>query len=240
MNVLIVFAHNEAQSFNAALKNLAVDELMAQGHEVVVSDLYAMQWNPVASAKDFGSRANPDYLVYALEQRHGYETQTLAPDILAEVEKLKWADLVIFNFPVYWYSMPAIMKGWLDRVVISGLCYGGMRFYDRGGMRGKKAMITTSVGGQPHMFAPDGIHGDLGLMLRHILRGALGYAGFTVLPPFIAYHVPYIQPEERARYLNDYKQRLQALDDLTPLAFPSMDDFDEKLYPKAAQACIQE
>ncbi len=232
MNVLIVYAHNEPQSFNAALKNLSVEVLQQQGHAVTVSDLHAMQFKAVADAGDFLQRANPDYLVYALAQRHGYQTGTLAADIMAELEKIKWADLIIFNFPIYWFSMPAIMKGWIDRVLVSGYCYGGMRFYDRGGLAGKKAMLACTLGGQPHMFAPDGIHGELELMLRPILRGTLAYTGLTVLPPFIAYHVPYISSQERADYLQQYTQRLQTLEQAQPLDFPSMHDFDEKLYPK--------
>jgi NAD(P)H dehydrogenase (quinone) len=234
MKVLIVHAHNEPQSFNASMKTVAVEELQAQGHEVVVSDLYAMQWKAVADASDFGSRANPDYLVYALEQRKGYESRTLAPDILAELEKLQWADLVIFNFPIYWFSMPAILKGWVDRVLISGLCYGGVRFYDRGGLRGKKAMLAVTIGGQPHMLTEGGIHGELEEMLRPILRGTLAYTGMTVLPPFVAHHVPYIKPEQRTQLMEQYRQRLRELDTLTPLRVPSMDDFDAKLHPKPA------
>ncbi|MDR9778842.1 NAD(P)H-dependent oxidoreductase, partial [Rhizobium hidalgonense] len=61
MNVLIVHAHPEPQSFTSALKNLAVDQLTQAGHQVVVSDLYAMNFNPVASAADFNTRKNPDY-----------------------------------------------------------------------------------------------------------------------------------------------------------------------------------
>jgi NAD(P)H dehydrogenase (quinone) len=236
MNVLIVFAHNEPQSFNASMKNLAVEEFEAQGHEVKVSDLYAMQWKAVADGNDFGSRADPDYLVYALEQRQGYEAKTLAPDIMGELEKLQWADLVIFNFPIYWFSMPAILKGWVDRVLISGLCYGGMRFYDRGGLRGKKAMLAVTIGGQPHMLTEGGVHGELEDMLRPILRGTLGYTGMTVLPPFIAWHVPYIKPEHRAEIMQQYRQRLREIDTLTPLRFPSMNDFDGALHPKPAAA----
>ncbi|MFM0504792.1 NAD(P)H-dependent oxidoreductase [Paraburkholderia caffeinilytica] len=233
MNVLIVFAHNEPQSFNASMKTLAVEELEAQGHEVTVSDLYAMQWNPVADRDDFGSRANADYLVYALEQRHGYEKKTLAPDIQAELDKLDRADLVIFNFPVYWFSMPAILKGWVDRVLISGRCYGGMRFYDRGGLKGKKTMLAMTIGGQQHMLSEGGIHGELEDMLRPILRGTLAYTGMTVLPPFVAWHVPYIKPEQRTEMLEQYRQRLRQIDSLEPLQFPSMDDFDDMLRPKA-------
>lgn len=231
MNVLIVFAHPEPQSFNPAMKTLAVEEFEVQGHQVKISDLYAMQWKAVADHDDFGGRANADYLVYALEQRHGYEKKTLAPDILGELEKLEWADLVIFNFPIYWFSMPAILKGWIDRVLISGKCYGGMRFYDRGGLRGKKAMLAMTIGGQPHMLTQGGIHGELDDMLRPILRGTLAYTGMTVLPPFVAHHVPYIQPEQRAELLEQYRRRLRQIDSLVPLQFPSMDDFDDMLHP---------
>lgn len=231
MNVLIVFAHNEPRSFNAAMKDLSVSTLEAAGHAVQVSDLYAMGFNPVASAADFSERANPDYLVYALEQRHAYGKGALAPDITAEVDKVKWADLIIFNFPIYWYGMPAIMKGWIDRVFISGLCYGGRRIYDRGGLKGKSAMLAISLGGQAHMFGPGAVHGELEVMLQPILRGMLAYVGLRVLPPYVAYHVPYLEEAERRSILEGYGRHLLGLDRLEPLRFPSLDDFDETLRP---------
>lgn len=234
MNVLIVFAHNEPRSFNAAMKDLSVDTLEAAGHAVQVSDLYAMGFNPVASAADFSERANPDYLVYALEQRHAYGKGALAPDIAAEVDKVKWADLIIFNFPIYWYGMPAIMKGWVDRVFVSGFCYGGRRIYDKGGLKGKSAMLAVSLGGQAHMFGPEAIHGELEVMLQPILRGMLGYVGLTVLPPYVAWHVPYVSPETRAEILQGYRQHLLTLDERAPLRFPSVDDFDQDLRPRPA------
>jgi NAD(P)H dehydrogenase (quinone) len=233
MKVLIVFAHNEPRSFNAAMKDEAIRVLQDEGHEVVVSDLYAMNFNPVASAADFGSRADPDYLVYALEQRNAFKAGTLAPDIVAEIDKVKRADLIIFNFPIYWYGMPAIMKGWIDRVFVSGFCYGGRRIYDKGGLKGKSAMLAISLGGQAHMFGPGAIHGELEVMLQPILRGMLGYVGLTVLPPYVAYHVPYISAAARGEVLEGYRQHLRSLDARAPLVFPSVDDFDENLRPKA-------
>lgn len=231
MNVFIIHAHNEPQSFTTALKDLSVDILEQQGHQVRVSDLYAMKFNPVASGEDFKQRTDSDYLVYAKEQRNGYKTDTLADDIAAEIEKVKWADLIIFNFPLYWYSLPAIMKGWIDRVFISGYCYGGTRIYDRGGLKGKQAMLTFSLGGREHMFGPNAIHGELDTMLRPITRGILGYVGLSVLPPFIAYHVPYIDQQARQDVLEQYHQHLLTLDQRTPLSFPSLDNFDEQLNP---------
>jgi NAD(P)H dehydrogenase (quinone) len=234
MNVLIVHAHPEPQSFCASMTMTATELLRAQGHEVRVSDLYALQFNPVASAADFRDRKNPDYLVYALEQRHGWENGTLAPDIQAEIGKLLWCDLLILNFPVYWFSVPAMLKGWIDRVLVSGLVYGGKRFYDRGGLTGKRAMLSMTIGGQPHMLAADGIHGRLEDMMRPLMRGTLAYTGLQVLPPFVGWHVPYISEEARAQMMLDYRKHLTELPSLEPLKFPSLNDFDERLRPLPA------
>ena len=234
MKVLIVHAHPEPKSFTAALRDQAVATLEAQGHEVQVSDLYAMNWNPVASADDFSSRENPEYLVYALEQRLGVKSQSLAPDIQQELDKLLWADLLILNFPIFWFSAPAMLKGWIDRVLVSGICYGGKRFYDQGGLSGKKALVTVTLGGREHMFGDGAIHGPLEDMLRPILRGTLAYVGFDVLQPFVAWHVPYISDEARQEFLKSYQQRLEHVSDDQPMQFPRLAQFDEALYPLPA------
>ncbi|WP_330213650.1 NAD(P)H-dependent oxidoreductase [Pseudomonas sp. Z18(2022)] len=231
MKVLIVHAHPEPQSFTAALRDQAISTLQAQGHQVQVSDLYAMNWNPVASASDFTARENPEYLVYALEQRLGVKSQSIAADIQQELDKLLWADLLILNFPIFWFSAPAMLKGWIDRVLVSGVCYGGKRFYDQGGLAGKKALVTVTLGGREHMFGEGAIHGPLEDMLRPILRGTLAYVGFEVLEPFVAWHVPYISAEAREEFLQSYQRRLEGLADDQPLVFPKLAQFDEGLYP---------
>lgn len=231
MNVLIVHAHPEPKSFTAALRELAAEVLGGQGHAVRISDLYAMNWNPIASGADFSALENPDYLVYALEQRLGSKNGTLAADIQLELEKLLWADLLILNFPLYWFSAPAMLKGWIDRVLVSGICYGGKRFYDQGGLRGKKALVSVTLGGREHMFGEGAIHGPLEDMLRPILRGTLAYVGLEVLPPFVAWHVPYISAEARQDFLRVYQERLLNLAQDQPLEFPRLEQFDAGLYP---------
>jgi NAD(P)H dehydrogenase (quinone) len=236
MNILIVHAHPEPRSFCSAMKDLAVATLQGAGHQVQVSDLYAMGWNPVASAADFTVRSNPDYLVYALEQREAVKAGALAPDIAAELDKLLWADLVILNFPLFWCSVPAMLKGWIDRVLVSGTCYGGLRFYDRGGLAGKRALLSFSLGGQQRMFADEAaVHGGWEPMLRPLQRGTLAYVGMRVLPPFAAYHVPYISSGARGVILEQYRTYLLGLENIEPLRFPSLADFDRGLRPLGQQ-----
>lgn len=235
LNVLIVHAHPEPKSFTTAMKDVAVATLTEAGHHVEVSDLYATAFDPVAKASDFMSRADPEYLVYALEQRKAHEAGTLPADVDAELRKVLAADLLILSFPIFWFSVPAILKGWIDRVLISGVTYGGKRFYDQGGLKGRRALVAVTLGGREHMFGPDAIHGPLEDMLRHLLRGTLYYVGYDVLPPFVSWHVPYVDDQVRRGYLERYRDYLGRLDEVHPLQFPRLSDFDDRLYPKTPE-----
>lgn len=230
MKVLLVHAHPEPDSFVAAMRDTIANRFERHGAEIAHSDLYAMHFNPVISSADFGERANEGHLTYALEQRHGYETGTLSPDIQAEIAKVLETDIIVFTFPVFWFSVPAILKGWIDRVFISGPFYGGRRTYGKGGLVGKRALAVFSLGGREHMFGPDAIHGELANgMLRHFLQGALGYVGLDVLEPFIAYHVPYLTTEDREKILRDLEQSVDYIAIRPSLAMPDMDDYDKYL-----------
>lgn len=231
MNILIVHAHPESLSFTSSLKNTAKQLLEKNGHFVEISDLYEMNFNPVASKHDFENLNEHEYFNYALEQRNAFKQNTLSPDIQVEIEKVQRADLVLFTFPLYWTSVPAILKGWIDRVFISGLFYGGKRFYNHGGMVGKKAMLCLTLGGRDHMFGEGSVHGSIEQYLSSIHRGSLAYTGFEVLPPFIAYHVPYITDEEREKILTRFEEYIVNLDNLTPLEFPKLENFDDKMNP---------
>lgn len=231
MKVLIVHAHPEPASFCSAMCTAAVEELQAAGHEVVVSDLYAQQFDPVARGSDFLSRQDPDYLSYALEQRHATANNSYAPDIAAEIEKVRSCDLLILNFPMFWYSVPAILKGWFDRVFVSGVFYGGRRIYGKGGMAGKRALVAFTLGGREHMFGAGSLHGDMKGILKPVLQGTLGYVGMTVLEPFAAYHVPYLPDAERAALLERYRGHLRRIDELPALAMPDLIHFDDTFRP---------
>lgn len=230
--VLFVHAHSEADSFVTAMRDVMAQELAASGWDIAHSDLYAMQFNPVLSPRDFHERRDPAHLTYALEQRHGFAHRTLSPDILAEIDKVQAADLIVFTFPLFWFSVPAILKGWIDRVFVSGLFYSGKGIYERGGMAGKRAFAAFSLGGREHMFGPGAVHGELATgMLRHFFQGALGYVGFDVIEPFVAHHVPYLAQEDRTALLAQLKACVADLDNRPVMAMPSLGRFDETFRP---------
>ncbi len=234
VNVLIVYAHPEPKSFNGAMRDLAVETLRAAGHGVVVSDLYATGFNAVAGAGDFtGEREDAGFLSVAKEQTHAIQTGTLAADIVAEQDKLRRADLVILQFPVWWFGMPAIMKGWADRVFARGFAYLPGRKYDTGLFKGKVAMVAATTGTSADTYAPDGIDGDILTVLWPIHNGLLRYSGFDVLPPYVAYMPGRLTQAGREAALDGYRTRLLSLDTTPKLFFHPADDYgpNERLKP---------
>lgn len=240
MKVLIVYAHHEPQSFSAALLNRSLEVLEEEGHEVRVSDLHAMGFNPVASAADFTKRRFPDALQYDREQKYAWEQDAFAPDIRAEVEKLIWCDMLILQFPLWWWSVPAILKGWIDRVLVNGVAYGKGRRMDTGGLKGRRAMLALTTGCYPEMVAPDGLLGDLNVSLWHLHSGTLAYTGFQVLPPFVAWSIHYSGPERLQFYLDEYSDRLRNLQTDEPMFFHPLADFgpDWRMRPDVAPAAV--
>lgn len=168
MNVLLVYAHPEPTSLNGSLKAFTVGRLEQAGHRVQVSDLYAMKWKSTLDADDFPHRDKSSPFHPSLDSQKAFEQGTQGEDVAKEQEKLLWADALILQFPLWWYTMPAILKGWIDRVYAYGFAYGvgehsdkhwGDRFGD-GTMKGKRAMLLVTVGGwEPH-YGTRGIMGQ--------------------------------------------------------------------------------
>lgn len=223
--MLIIFAHPEPQSFSRALLDRSVATLGSLGHRCTVRDLHAMGFDPVVSADDFTARANPSVLHYDLEQYDAARTGAFRPDLRAEIDHLLAADLVILQFPLYWFSVPAIMKGWIDRVFANGIIYGDGRWYDRGALAGKRAMLSITTGCYPPMCGPDGINGNLDVILWPLHNGTLRFVGFDVLPPFVAWSIAHKGEAERQEDFVRYEERLRKLGEATPLAFNARSDF---------------
>src|SRR5580704_7426608 len=133
MNVLVLFAHPLADSFAAALHRTVVTALGDAGHEVDDCDLYREGFDPVMTAPERRAHntANPDLSAVA-----------------SHVARLRAADAVVLCFPVWWYGMPAILKGYFDRVWINGIAFhlhaGGK--IEPGLHRLKKLCVVTTYG----------------------------------------------------------------------------------------------
>ena len=236
MKILIVYAHHEPRSFGAALLARSLETLRVCGHEVVVSDLHSMNFNPVATAADFGERRFPDMLQYDREQKHAHQHHAFAADIQAEIDKLLRCDLLILQFPLWWFSVPAIMKGWIDRVFANGVVYGSGRRFDTGGLAGRKGMLVTTTACLPGMVEPDGLLGSMAANLWHLNHGTLAYAGLKVLPPVVSWSIHYTTAEQRAAYLDGYDAVLRRLGDIEPMFVHPLSDFgsDWRLRPGVA------
>lgn len=196
-----------------------MEVLSAAGHIVQVSDLYAMKFDPAGGSIDFLEREDPSCLRYQREQVHAYRNRLFTPQLQAEMDKLGWADFVMFQFPLWWFSLPAILKGWVDRVFAMGFSYDINRAYDTGLFRKKRGMLALTTGGPPGSYTAGGRNGDIHQLLLHVNRGMLHFLGMEVLPPFIAYSAARVTPEERAQYLSAFRDRLLTLETTEPLRF---------------------
>jgi NAD(P)H dehydrogenase (quinone) len=233
MKVLIVYAHPEPRSFNGQLKDTMSAELVRQGAHVEVSDLYAMGFDPVEGAQHYHHRKRADVFDVQTEQRHAYETGISSADVKAEIDKLLAADLVIFQFPIWWFSMPAILKGWIDRVLVYGLFTSRQR-YDAGIFAGRRAIVSVTAGGPESTFKPGGRNGDIDLILWP-LHFTLHYMGYTVLPYFAAYGVAAAirysgisaESERLGAYRDELRRHIEQIDNLEPLKFNGWNDWDE-------------
>lgn len=229
MKVLIVIAHEEPRSFNAAMKDLAVETLEKAGHSVTVSDLYAMKFKAVADGEDFLERRDRHFLKRQMEEKAAAELGTLAHDILEEQRKLKDCDLLILQFPLWWFSMPAILKGWVDRVMTMGFAYGGGKWYDQGGLKGKRAMLAVTTGGPEAGYSPRGINGSIEEVLFPIQHGILFFCGFEVLKPFLAWGPAHLEESARVELLERYRQHLSGIEDLDRVPYHPLAHYDERL-----------
>jgi NAD(P)H dehydrogenase (quinone) len=227
MNVLVVYAHPEPRSLNGSLKDYAVKHLRDAGHTVQVSDLYAMHWKATLDADDFLDRDPGARLDPSLDSRHAFETGRQSQDIAIEQDKLRWADAVILVFPLWWFSMPAILKGWVERVYAYGFGYGvgehsDSRWGDRYGegmLAGKRAMLVVTAGGWESHYGPRGINGPIDHILFPIQHGILYYPGYDVLPPFVVYRTGRIDAVRYATICRELGRRLDTLWDSAPIPF---------------------
>ena len=188
MHAHIVVAHPEPKSYNVHLASIAQQTLERSGATVTVSDLYAMNFDPCERAQHYARPLDRQRFDVQAEQRHASVSETIPPDIAAEIARLERADLLILQYPMWWHLPPAMLKGWLDRVFIYGNVYTSKQRFEHGHFKGRKAMLSVTVGTSAETYAYNGRSGDIDLLLWPV-NFSLAYVGFDVLQPFVAYGV---------------------------------------------------
>jgi NAD(P)H dehydrogenase (quinone) len=192
------------------MKNVALQTLENDGHSVTVSDLYAQGFSAVAQKWDFVTTSG-NHFNYMFEQKHAARLQmAFSPDIVGEIQKLQAADTVLFIAPTWWFSVPAILKGWFDRVLAMGVAWDTGKFYENGLMRGKQAMFISSGAHPTEYYKVNGRHqASLNQMLHPINHGTLAFCGFNVHEPFMAMNVMSANNDSREKALKDLEFRVK-------------------------------
>ncbi|RYG53749.1 MAG: flavodoxin family protein [Chitinophagaceae bacterium] len=130
MKHLIIYTHPNPASLNSYLKNSLVEHLERTGHEIVVRDLYEMDFNPVLSLEDLAG------------QRFGM----VAADVRREQDFIEWADCITVIHPIWWTGLPALMKGYIERVFSYGFAYRYDKGVQKGLLAGKQIIIINTHG----------------------------------------------------------------------------------------------
>ncbi|WP_223421992.1 NAD(P)H-dependent oxidoreductase [Tateyamaria pelophila] len=108
MRALVIYCHPVGDSFNAAIRDLVLDKLRNAGAEYRLIDLYADGFQPVLSADELA----------------GYvDSPANRTPVAAHCAAVAWCDALIFVYPTWWYGLPAMLKGWLDRVLLPDLAF---------------------------------------------------------------------------------------------------------------------
>jgi putative NADPH-quinone reductase len=193
MKVNVVYAHPAADSYNASLHQRIVQALEARGDEVIDFDLHGMKFDPTMGEEEW--------------RGHEVPSGPTPPDLQVYIDALKWADACVFCFPTWWCGMPAIMKGYFDRVWRPGVAFdappGGLI---RPALRNIRKIGVVTTCGSPwwytRLFTQDPGR-------KVLLRGlAATCAGFGVKQLYLAQHSVYdISQEARERFAHKVEQR---------------------------------
>src|SRR5258705_9177950 len=108
MKAYVVYCHPDPDSFTAAIRDRAMDALRAAGHEVRMSDLYADEFEPALSREEWLDHLSP---------------KQPSAKIGGYCDNLRWCNALVFIYPTWWSGQPAMLTGWLDRVLVRGVAW---------------------------------------------------------------------------------------------------------------------
>ena len=195
MRCLVLYVHPVEASFCAALRDRAVETLTAAGHEVRVIDLYGEGFQPALTREERLSYHTPR------------ENERMVQTHLAHI---KWAEALVFIYPTWWYGLPAMLKGWFDRVWIPHVTFtlppdGGKI---RGLMQNIVRLVVITTAGSPWLWMV--LMGSPGRAT--IMRGVRALCHRRCRKRFLAhYSIDRSTPASRAAFLDRVASTLARL-----------------------------
>jgi len=187
MKCLVVYSHPNPKSFNHAILETVTEGLKSRRHEVVVRDLYDLSFDPVLKPVDF----------------EGIQSGNLPADIKAEQELITWADTLVLIHPIWWTGLPAMFKGYIDRV----FCYGFAYTFDAKGLvpklKGKKVLIINTQGTPKDAYEASGMFDAMKMTSD---AGIYKFCGLDVIEHVFLPAVPMVKDEVRKGYLEQIKE----------------------------------
>jgi NAD(P)H dehydrogenase (quinone) len=201
----ILFAHPNLQSFNGALRNAAIDALKQKGYTITTADLHQINFKAGADERDFISLVSAENFDIQLEQKMALQLGTFTNDIKREQQLLAEADLIVMQFPLWWYSMPALLKGYIDRVFSMGWAYGGAQ-----ALAGKKVLVCSTTGAPEFAWTADK-RGTVKEIFKHLFIGVFELCGLQATEPFFVYCPKRMTDEERAEVLSSYVKHINLI-----------------------------
>jgi NAD(P)H dehydrogenase (quinone) len=196
VRALVVYAHPSPDSLTHALYEAATGALTAAGHEVVGLDLYAEELAPAMSEA---------------ERRAYHSDQPIIdPAVARHADLVRWADALVFVYPTWWMGLPAILKGWLERVLVPGVAFHldpatHRVVSDLGSVRRVVGITTYGSSWRAVRLVHDGGR-------RTLLRALRMLCGRRCRTAWLALHsVDATTPGERARFIARVEERLRRL-----------------------------
>lgn len=184
MKHLVIFAHPYEKSFINGIVKTIKESTIEVGSEIEVRDLYKLQFDPILKASDLLN----------------LQTGEFAEDIKEEQKYIEWADLITFVYPIWWAGLPAMLKGYVDRVFCNGFAFGNSKNGPVGLLREKKAMLFSTTG------IPSDIYNEIGMhqsMKQTSDEAIFNFCGMEVLSHTFLGGVPTSTKEEREKYLSE-------------------------------------
>jgi NAD(P)H dehydrogenase (quinone) len=184
MKHLIVYSHPNPASFCHAILETTVSTLKAKGQDVKVRDLYAFGFDPVLKGGDLA----------------GFKSGNISGDIRTEQDLITWADFIIMIYPVWWTGIPAMIKGYIDRVFSFGFAYSAGEWGPVGLLTDKKAIIFNTMGGTKEIYEEAGM---FDAMIKTSDKGIFNFCGIEVIEHKFFAAVPSVDDATRKGYLSE-------------------------------------